>query len=880
MNAEPNATEGRERQLPLAARLDEQELARGPLRELSLLAQGRVGRIPVELFVRHAARVAADGDEVLQRETMLALLRRVEFMERDRLRVARTPEDGSLYGEYRTRRERMAERPYRTLLHEIQPLRGSCDCPDYTRASLGLCKHMVTVLEHLARRPRRLEGALLGERELYHEPRLEWDPVRPLFGRGDWLERVRFSPGSGPRAPRVLEKLEPWFDAGVGQAYVLRSTFSDEPEQRLELVEALRRAVRRRGQHAPPIDPALDQLLGEERERLKRRLGDRAGVASGMRTLKGLRRKLYAYQVQAVEHFLERGRLLLADDMGLGKTTQAVAACHALFAEGRVRRALLIVPASLKDQWLREWQATTDTPALLVDGTPEQRAQIYRSTRRGALIANYEQCLRDLELMADWKAELVVLDEAQRIKNWATRTAACVKSLQPTWRLVLTGTPMENRLEELASIVEWVDDRALEPIWRLSPFHTQREEGRTVGARHLDVLRERIEHCTMRRQRREILDQLPERTDTLVPVGLTSAQREAHDDLARPIASLMQRSERRALSRPEFLRLMGLLTTQRVISNGMAQLEFPEVWPGLRALRNPDDTFLASLSSPKLGELRELVRQIVLAQGRKLVVFSQWRRMLDLAHWAIAGMLDEAGLRAVRFSGAESRRQRERSVSAMHEDEATRVLLATDAGGVGLNLQRAATACICLDVPWNPAVFEQRVARIHRLGQTQPIDVFSLVSQDCIEARIHQSMGSKQALFDGLFDGETDAVTFADGGSFLKSVRRLLGEESEASAPQGGAVEENPAERRAVDALLEAADEHPEETAPEPAVPTGPEVGALLSSIRVRKTPDGGLSLEAPPEAAGTLAGLFQGLGELLARAASPPTDSEPGDKS
>ena len=115
-----------------------------------------------------------------------------------------------------------------------------------------------------------------------------------------------------------------------------------------------------------------------------------------------------------------------------------------------MRRGLVVVPASLKSQWHREWLAFSDAPVEVVEGSPEDRRAAYRAQRRGFLIVNYEQALRDLDLMLGWGPGIVVLDEAQRIKNWATKTAAYIKQLQPTYRLVLTGTPMENRIDELA----------------------------------------------------------------------------------------------------------------------------------------------------------------------------------------------------------------------------------------------------------------------------------------------------------------------------------------------------------------------------------------------------------------------------------------------
>ncbi len=472
--------------------------------------------------------------------------------------------------------------------------------------------------------------------------------------------------------------------------------------------------------------------------------------------------------------FLATGRLLLADDMGLGKTTQAVACCDLLWRSRRVRRGLIIAPASLKPQWEREWMTVSDLPVLVVEGTPAERQAVYQTRKAGLFIINYEQLLRDLDAIRRWAPDLVVLDEAQRIKNWATKTALSVKGLSPPYRLVLTGTPMENRIEELASVVEWVDDMALEPKWRLGPFHSVRSDGRAeiTGVRHLDTLRDRLKGCMLRRVRQDVLDQLPPRTDIRVPVELTPPQREEHDALIQPIASLVQRSKARPLTQVEFLRLMSLLTAQRIISNGLAQLRFDEVWPSIRTLR-PDENVLLGLCSPKLGELRQLVRNVVLEQGRKVVIFSQWRRMLTLAHWAIGDLLAENGLRAGFFTGAEGQKRRTQNIVEFHDDPSFRVLLASDAGGVGLNLQHAANCVVNLELPWNPAVLEQRIGRIYRLGQSQPIDVFNLVCEEGIESRIADLVGSKQAFFKGLFDGDSESVQFEQSGSFLSRVEKI-----------------------------------------------------------------------------------------------------------
>jgi SNF2-related domain len=613
-------------------------------------ARRRTGRVPPELIARHILSVTRGGDWPVQRDALEALLRRFAFGRADRVEIVARPRQGRRLGLYATRRAGSPARPYRTLLHRIEPLDGSCDCADFLRSSLGLCKHVLTVLDDVTSRRHGLDEA--GREPIPTLSPLRWDPVRPLTGPGHWLARVHWVDGIPGRA------LRRWFRRGDGGRWTLDAP--ETPETRLAVVDALLGAL-----GSGHVEPALHALLQDERRRLSREIEGARGLARLREALRSLKQPLYPYQREGVERFLARGRLLLADDMGLGKTAQAIAACHALWHAGRVHRGLLVVPAALKPQWLREWQLFTDAPAAVVDGNPAQRRATFDACRRGFLLGNYEQLIRDLDVVRHWTPDVVVLDEAQRIKNWATKTALTVKRLEAPYRLVLTGTPMENRLDELASIVEWVDDLALEPKWRLAPWHTTPVDGRTEisGARNLDTLRTRLSGCMVRRVRAEVLTQLPARTDTRIPVEMTAEQSEEHDALNMPIAQILGRARQRPLTQAEFLRLMSLLTTQRIISNGLAQLRFEDMWPDLSRIERPTESTLRGLASPKLLEVRELIGQLALAQARKVVVFSQWRRMLRLAHWATRDDLARERVRAAFFTGEEGQKRRRRTSS-------------------------------------------------------------------------------------------------------------------------------------------------------------------------------------------------------------------------
>ncbi|MBI3491080.1 MAG: SWF/SNF helicase family protein [Acidobacteria bacterium] len=322
---------------------------------------------------------------------------------------------------------------------------------------------------------------------------------------------------------------------------------------------------------------------------------------------------------------------------------------------------------------------------------------------------------------------------------------------------------------------------------------------------------------------------------------------------------------------------MTLLTTQRIIANGLAQLRFEQIWPDLSRIERPTDSTLRGLASPKLVELRELIGQLALAQGRKVVVFSQWRRMLRLAHWVTRDQLARESVRAAFFTGEEGQKRRTQNIVDFHDDPACRVLFATDAGGVGLNLQRAASACINIELPWNPAVLEQRIGRIYRLGQRRPIDVYNLVSEPGIESRIADLVGSKKAFFIGLFDGTTDEVAFERSGSFLSRVERVLAPAISPAPAYRAAVAapEDDATEREIDAVVAAGDESRDApgaaaSGAEP-LPSPDEIQRLVSRLTVQRTASGGLVIEAPPETASTLAALFSGMAQLLQAAATPP---------
>ena len=464
---------------------------------------------------------------------------------------------------------------------------------------------------------------------------------------------------------------------------------------------------------------------------------------------------LYPYQREGALFAAKAGRCLLADDMGLGKTIQAIAAAEILARTVGLQRVLVVSPTSLKHQWMREIEKFTDRPAVVVEGLSASRDRLYAGESFYKL-TNYDVVHRDLEMIRRWEPELVILDEAQRIKNWKTRTAGTVKRLQSQHAFVLTGTPLENRLEELHSIVEFVDRFRLGPMFRFLDAHQHVDEtGRVVGYRNLSRISETLSPILIRRTKDKVLRELPERMDKQMFVPMTPEQRRHHDENRELVAKIVQKWRRLGfLPEADQRRLMIFLQNMRMSCNS---------------------TYLLDQSSDhgvKADELMVLLGEMLEDPVTKVVIFSQWVRMHEL----VAARLKARRLEHVLFYGGVPGPKRKDLIHRFKEDPHCRLFLATDAGGVGLNLQHA-SAVVILDQPWNPAVLEQRIGRVHRLGQQRPVRVVHFISQGTIEEGMLTLLGFKKSVFAGVLDGGQDEVFM--GGTrlknFMESVEKATG---------------------------------------------------------------------------------------------------------
>nr|WP_294518321.1 DEAD/DEAH box helicase [uncultured Rhodopila sp.] len=641
---------------------------------------------------------------------------------------------------------------YRVAIRGLPPGSNYCSCPDYATGDLGTCKHIEFTLAQLEKK----RGARSALKRGWQPPYSE------LFLRYQGRRALHFRAGSDCPAA-VLQAASGLFDAG--QDGLLAEDRFDALEPFLQLASEAEHELR-------VYDDALDFIAGRrDAERRGAKLAelfpgdpDALGAAPELADL--LKAPLYPYQAEGALFAVRAGRALIADDMGLGKTIQAIAATEILARHFGVAKVLVICPTSLKYQWQSEISRFTgrtggDAPRVIAGGRAQRQTEY--AADDFCKITNYEKLRPDLDLIAAWAPDLVIVDEAQRVKNWNTIAARALKRIDSPYAIVLTGTPLENKLEELISIVQFVDQHRLGPTWKLLHEHQVKDDsGRVTGYTGLEKIGQTLAPVMIRRRKSEVLLQLPGRTDQNLLVPMTEMQLKFHQENAETVVRIVARWRRmKFLSEADQRRLTCALQNMRMSCNS---------------------TYLLDLESDhgvKADEFGSLLDGLFVDPDAKVVVFSQWTRTHDI----LIRRLEARDIGYVSFHGGVPSEKRMALVEQFRNDPACRVFLSTDAGSTGLNLQHASTL-VNMDLPWNPAVLEQRIARIHRMGQTRPIQVINFVSKGTIEEGMLSVLAFKRSLSAGILDGGSTEISL--GGSrltrFMEEVENVTGRMGEGEA--------------------------------------------------------------------------------------------------
>jgi len=473
----------------------------------------------------------------------------------------------------------------------------------------------------------------------------------------------------------------------------------------------------------------------------------------------------YDYQKEGIEFATFKKGAIIADEMGLGKTLQSIGSAIAKKDIFDFKKVLVVCPASLKAQWKKEIERFTHEQALIIQGTPEEREAQYFDENHFFLIANYESVLRDQVIINKAQVDFLILDEAQRAKNFETKTASSLKKLKTKHTLIITGTPIENKLIDLYSIIGIFDQHFLGPLWEFSYQHClfdPNKPNKINGYYDLKKLKSKLSTVLIRREKREILKELPNLQQVDVPIGFTPLQAEYHASYANGIAQIVHK---KFLTPFDLNRLQQLLTCMRMVC---------------------DSTYLIdeeTNESPKLEELEHILLEELDLQNetRKIIIFSEWVKV----HKLIGQLLRKLNIGFVELNGKVPVKSRGKLIEKFETDDRCKIFLSTEAGGVGLNLQMADTV-INFELPWNPAKKNQRIGRIDRLGQkNRKLTVFNFITKGTIEERIAGGLLLKQNLFEGALveSNTTDFVDFSNKGKsqFIEQLQELISENNEPS---------------------------------------------------------------------------------------------------
>ncbi len=640
--------------------------------------------------------------------------------------------------------ETRAGRQYVVTLHDPLKGRGHCSCPDYLTNRLGTCKHLIFLTQHFKRK-RGLNQRLTRERFPFFDIFWESETQQPrLFSERPASEMRNMR----PLLTRCFDKDGRFVGADLSDLMGLLSGINRHKGVRVQdsVLFQLERYLEEK------------QLVELEREQQIPPLQ--------------LKAQLYPYQESGIRFSLFRKAALIGDEMGLGKTLQAIALAILKKKIFGFSNVLVVTMASLKEQWRREIERFSDEQAVVVAGPPGKRRAIYEGNAGYFKITNYEALLRDVTLVSRFKPDLVILDEAQRIKNFSTKTADAVKRIPKKHALVLTGTPLENRLEDVYSIVQFLDPHLLTPLWQFAADHfmiSRKKRGKIQGYCNLDRLHEKLKPIVIRRKKEEVLSELPEEVQNNYFVDLHEKQRKIHQGYLQALLPLINK---KFLTPMDLRRIQEILLRMRMVCNS---------------------TYLIDRKthiSPKLSELESVIDELVVQSGRKMVIFSEWTTMTFL----IGRHLSEARIPFVELSGKIPVNKRQALIDEFTHNPDCRVFLSTDAGGTGLNLQ-AADCVVNFELPWNPARLNQRVGRVSRIGQkSRCVNVVNIIAKDSIEDKIMAGLQLKTDLFKGVFEGTTDIVEFTHEKrtEMLNQLREMMGEEPLLPVKEGAESEAIP----------------------------------------------------------------------------------------
>ncbi len=628
---------------------------------------------------------------------------------------------------------------YKVSIRDFDYKRNFCNCLDFKTNRLGICKHIAATIKFI-------------------ETNNDLSDLRNEVFIGTYSS-IYLDYVGGRQV-----KLKIGTDNASQYEVFRKKYFSDNFEllaTSFPIFEKILQEAKKINSSFRCYDDALTYVI-KIRENITRRikLGDFFKKNSKFSDIDGaLKVQLFPFQQEGVKFAARAGRSLMADDMGLGKTIQSIAVAEIYKKVLQTNSVLIICPTSLKYQWKSEIERFTQSSVQIIEGSSHKRREQYSNNGAYYQIVSYNYIAQDIDFINETlEIDFVILDEAQRIKNWKTKVSKSVKRLNSNYTVVLTGTPLENRLEELYSIMQFIDVYQLGPLYQFVERYQLKdpETGKVIGYQHLHEIKLTLADTLIRRTKAEVLKELPERMDKNLFVPMTLEQREIHDEMQLVVSKLVGKWQKFGfLNEVDRQKLILSLSRMRMVCDSTFIID----------QRTRKDT--------KVDELMNIVEEFLETNDSKVVVFSQWERMTRL----IAAEFDKKGIEYEYLHGGVPSQKREKLLTNFKEKPNSRIFLSTDTGGVGLNLQ-SASLVINLDIPWNPAVLEQRIGRVYRLGQNRNVTVINLVSTGTIEHKMLDVLKFKSSMASGVLEGGEDTI-FLDNDQFkgfMESLETLTDE--------------------------------------------------------------------------------------------------------
>ena len=473
----------------------------------------------------------------------------------------------------------------------------------------------------------------------------------------------------------------------------------------------------------------------------------------------------YEFQQQGISFLAHVGSGIIGDDMGLGKTVQTMGAAHMLWKQGKVKKVLVICPSSLKYQWSSEIDKFLGHSNIVIDGknTKEKKNAFLKFINGNYLfgIANYELVRNMADMMKEFHYDVIIADEAHRLKNKESQTYKAIKSLPSTHRFASTGTPLQNNVEELYALMEWVQPGLLGKIteFRKKYIVYASKFGRRyvpIGPKRLGELRRIISPYMLRRLKKDVAKDLPPMIFHRRDVEMNNAQAALYNKIQEDFLALLEELSSQQVNgrydeegnwveekRKKEDQVLGYLYMMVASSDHPLLLTMG----GGGMSKHYQNLITDNVKSPKLNELVDICKERTEAGVEKIVIFTQFAKMQSL----IVEELSKLGKVAV-LNGSMSSAQRQEQLITFKDNPEYKFFILTDAGNYGLNIQFANTL-INYDSPWNPATFEQRAGRVHRIGSTHNVvDIVSLVTMGTIDEKIQETLEEKRKLGEAVIE--------------------------------------------------------------------------------------------------------------------------------